>query len=93
MRLARATKMNQDSNNSKENFLHPKENYRGKFSSNNPQNLLFNANLQEFAQKVAYICGLETNGKISSQEAYDRIKDLWHQLENSRQELLDNQEE
>ncbi|MEM7762394.1 MAG: hypothetical protein AAGF83_00880 [Cyanobacteria bacterium P01_G01_bin.67] len=82
--------MNQESDNSKNNFLFPKDNYRGEFSPDNPKNLVFNANLQEFAQKVAYICGLETNGKISSQEAYDRIKDLWHQLENSKQELLDN---
>ncbi len=87
--------MSQESNtnNSKNNFLYPKDNYRGEFSASNPQNLILNANLQEFAQKVAYICGLETNGKVSSQEAYDRIKDLWHQLENSMQELLDNQEE
>ncbi|MEM7762397.1 MAG: hypothetical protein AAF298_30410 [Cyanobacteria bacterium P01_A01_bin.40] len=82
--------MNQESDNSKNNFLFPKYNYRGEFSPDNPKNLVFNANLQEFAQKVAYICALETNGKISSQEAYDRIKDLWHQLENSKQELLDN---
>lgn len=83
--------MSQESNNHKNNFLYPKDHYRGKLAANNPQKLLFNANLQEFAQKVAYICGLETNGKISSQEAYDRIKDLWHQLDNSKQELLDNQ--
>ncbi|MEM7590724.1 MAG: hypothetical protein AAF383_04255 [Cyanobacteria bacterium P01_A01_bin.83] len=85
--------MSQESDNGKNGFLYPKANYRGKLSPDNPQNLVFNANLQEFAQKVAFICGLETNGKISAQEAYDRIKDLWHQLESSKQELLDIPEE
>ncbi|MEL6440333.1 MAG: hypothetical protein AAFQ80_13880 [Cyanobacteria bacterium J06621_8] len=85
--------MNQESNHSKDNFLYPKSSYRGEVSPNNPQNLVFNANLQEFAHKVAYICALETNNKISSQEAYDRIKDLWHQLKDSKQKLLDNHSE
>ena len=74
-----------NNNHGKDNFLHPQASYRGDFS---PQKLAFNANLQEFAQKVGYICALETNGKISSQEAYDRIRDLWHQLETSKQQLL-----
>lgn len=81
--------MSQQADNGKDNFLYPKGNYRGEISPNNPNNLVFNANLQEFAQKVAYICGLETNGKISSKEAYDRIKELWHLLKSSKKELLD----
>lgn len=70
---------------SKEEFLYPRSSYRGEFS---PGKLAFNANLQEFAQKTAYICGLETNGKISSEDAYQKIKKLWHQLKSSRTELL-----
>ena len=73
--------------NNKNDFLYPQSGYRGDFS---PQNLAFNANLQEFANKVAYICALETNGKISAKEAYDRIKELWHQLKTSKKELLDS---
>jgi hypothetical protein len=64
----------------KEEFLYPQTRYRGEFT---PENMLFNANLQEFAHKVNYICGLETNGKLSSQDAYRRIKHLWHQLKDS----------
>ena len=79
--------MSQSSNNGKENFLHSQAPYRGDFS---PQNLAFNANLQEFTHKIGYICALETNGKISTKEAYDRIKELWHQLKMSKKELLDN---
>ena len=68
----------------KENFLYPKANYRGNFS---PEHLVFNANLQEFAQKVMYICNLETNGKISSDEAYHEIKALWKKVKQSRKGL------
>ena len=81
--------MNQQGDNGKDDFLYARSNYRGKISPNNPNNLVFNANLQEFAQKVSYICGLETNGKISSAEAYDRIKQLWHQLKASKKNILD----
>jgi hypothetical protein len=72
-------------NSSKEDFLYPRSKYYGEFT---PQNLVFDANLQEFAQKVVYICGLQTNGKISTEDAYEEIKNLWHQLKESKQELL-----
>lgn len=65
-------------------FLYPRSSYRGEFT---PQQLVFNANLQEFAQKVGYICGLETNGKITSKEAFDQIKQLWKGLKDSFKEL------
>lgn len=81
--------MSQDSNDGKNNFLYPKANYHGDFSPSNPNSLVFDANLQEFAQKVVYICGLETNGKVSTKEAYDRIKQLWRDLKASKKELLD----
>lgn len=49
--------------------------------------MLFNYNLQEFAHKVNYICALETNGKLSSEVAYQRIKQLWKQLKESKKNL------
>jgi hypothetical protein len=49
--------------------------------------MAFNANLQEFAQKVNVICNLETNGKISSYKAYKQIKALWKELKTSRKSL------
>lgn len=70
----------------KDNFLYPIGKYRGDFS---PEHLAFNANLQEFAQRVSLICGLETGGKISSDDAYHQIKKLWKDLKNSKKELLD----
>jgi hypothetical protein len=71
----------------KNKFLYPIGKYHGKFK---PENLAFNANLQEFAQRVSYLCGLESNGKISSQDAYEEIKSFWQQLERSRQLLFND---
>ena len=68
-----------------ENFFMPRSKYRGKFT---PQNLAFDSNLQEFAQQVVLICGLETGGKVSSIEAYNSIKQLWKELKNSKENLL-----
>lgn len=78
--------MTSNSNNSKDRFLYPRASYRGEFT---PENMTFNANLQEFAQKVSLLCNLETNGKVSPVEAYKEIKQLWKQLKRSKEELLD----
>ncbi|MBD2231557.1 DUF7219 family protein [Phormidium tenue] len=70
----------------KENFLFPRSKYWGEFT---PQQLAFNANLQEFAQRVSLVCNLETGGKMSADEAYDQIKRLWKDLKQSKANLLD----
>ncbi len=67
-----------------DDFLYPRSSYHGDFT---PENLVFNANLQEFAQRVGIICGLETGGKISSEEAYHQIRYLWKQLKKSKKAL------
>lgn len=67
-----------------EKILYPHHSYEGTFT---PENLVFNANLQEFAQRIIYLCGLETNGKITPEEAYQEIRQLWKQLRISQQEL------
>ncbi|MDX2254600.1 MAG: hypothetical protein NW214_03700 [Pseudanabaenaceae cyanobacterium bins.39] len=76
------------SNSEKDKFLNPIASYRGKFT---PQNAAFDANLQEFTNRISLICGLETGGKISPVEAYQQIKELWNQLELSRHNLLDDE--
>lgn len=68
----------------KSEFLYPRSSYRGNFT---PEQMVFNSNLQEFAQKVTYICNLETNGKLAPDTAYKEIKTLWKQLKNSKKEL------
>jgi hypothetical protein len=73
------------SNPDKDSFLSPRATYRGEFS---PENLAFDANLQEFTNRISIICALETGGKISPIEAYQQIKDLWKKLDRSRKNLL-----
>lgn len=78
---------NQPSDNNQKNkqdFLFPRRQYRGDFT---PEKLVFNANLQEFTQQVNIICSLETAGKISTEDAYRKIKALWKQLKHSKKEL------
>ena len=65
--------------------LFPQSRYYGTFT---PENLLFNANLQEFSHRVSIICALETGGKISSLEAHSQVAELWQQLDKSKQSLL-----
>jgi hypothetical protein len=69
---------------SKDDFLYPRGRYYGHVK---PENLVFNANLQEFAQRVSYICNLETAGKLPPGQAYEQIKLLWKQLKHSKKEL------
>ena len=73
-------------NTNKDNFFYPVGRYYGEFT---PEYLAFNANLQEFTQRVSIICGLEAGGKISPPEAYEEIQKLWQQLKASKQNLLD----
>jgi hypothetical protein len=65
-------------------FLYPRCPYSGKFK---PEHLVFNAKLQDFSQRVNYICSLQTGGKLSPQEAYKQIQILWKQLKSSKQDL------
>ena len=71
-------------NNDMHNFLYPRARYQGSFS---PEHLVFNANLQEFAQRVGYISNLQTAGKISPEESYRQIKSLWKQVKKSKKLL------
>lgn len=59
--------------------------YKGKFT---PENLVFNANLQEFAHRVSYICELVANDQISPQEALTQVEVWFEALERSQQQLL-----
>jgi hypothetical protein len=66
------------------NFLYPHVRYRGQVK---PEDLVFNANLQEFSQKVSYICNLQTAGKLSTDESFEKIQLLWQQLKESKHHL------
>lgn len=66
------------------NFFYPFSNYHG---HRTPENIKNNANLQELAQRVSYISGLETGGKISPEQAYQEIKCLWEEFKRARKEM------
>lgn len=68
----------------KQAFLFPRSRYYGQVL---PEKLVFNANLQEFAQRVSFIANLETGGKLSPEESYQQILVLWNQLEKSKKQL------
>lgn len=52
-----------------------------------PEEMIFEANLDEFATRVSLICGLEAGGKLKPAEAYAQIRDLWKQLKRSKKNL------
>ena len=61
-------------------------NYRGDDWS--PQRLVFNQNLETFAERVGLIVGLQSNGKMSQDQAYAQIRKLWKSLRASKDSLL-----
>lgn len=65
-------------------FLYPYARYQGSLT---PENLMFDADLQEFSQRVTYLCNLQTNGKLSPDEVIEEIDLLWNQLEQSKAKL------
>jgi hypothetical protein len=68
----------------KDIFVYHQHQYLGEFT---PQNLVFNANLQEFSQTVCYICNLESAEILSSRECYEEMELLWQQLTQSFKSL------
>ena len=64
--------------------------YRGRDWS--PQRLMFHQNLESFADRVGLIVGLQSNGKLSQEEAYTEIRKVWKDLKLSKNVLLTNPE-
>ncbi len=69
--------------------LYPYRPYKGILK---PKNFLFNSYLQDFTFQAVQVCNLETSGSISSLEAYNRLQELWAEME-IIQTGLDLQEE
>ena len=53
-----------------------------------PQRAAFHQNLEQFADRIGLIVGLQANGKVSQENAYEQIKDMWKHLKESRNGLL-----
>lgn len=64
--------------------------YRGRDWS--PQRLMFHQNLESFADRVGLIVGLQSNGKMSQEEAYTEIRKIWKDLKTSKDVLLTGQD-
>lgn len=68
----------------------PLESFSGYRGHNwTPERLAFHQNLEMFADRVGLIVGLQANGKISQESAYDEIKKLWSSLRSSKDSLLE----
>ncbi|MGA7951930.1 MAG: hypothetical protein WCA07_00270 [Gloeobacterales cyanobacterium] len=74
----------------KDEFLNPLASYQGEPTL---AYYMFNANLQEFANKVDLLCALQTGGKISPEDAFKEIHKLWKELKLSKQNLIEESSE
>lgn len=64
--------------NTKVNFLYPVSSYRGSVTD---EAVIFNAKLQEFAQRVGFIANLYAGGKLPLEETYFKVESLWEDLQ------------
>lgn len=76
--------------NGLEGFLYPHSRYYG---SVKPQNMVFNANFQEFSLRISFLAALQTGGKLSPSAVYEQAKLLWDELEKSKNNLGISDEE
>ena len=67
--------------------MEPHSTYRG--SDWTPQRLMFHQNLESFAERVGLVVGLQSNGKMSQEQAYAEIRRIWKDLNDSKDTLLD----
>ncbi|WP_315856381.1 hypothetical protein [Synechococcus sp. J7-Johnson] len=66
----------------------PMESFSGYHGDDwSPQRLAFHQNLERFADRVGLIVGLQSNGKLNQDQAYDEIRSLWRELKGSKNGL------
>ena len=71
--------------------MEPHSAYRG--SDWTPQRLMFHQNLESFAERVGLVVGLQSNGKVSQEQAYAEIRRIWKDLKDSKDTLLKSQKD
>ncbi len=54
-----------------------------------PERVAFHQNLEQFAERIGLIVGLQSNGKMPQSEAYEEIRKLWKELKISKGSLLE----
>jgi len=73
----------------REGIHSPMEGHSGYRGANwSPERLAFHQNLETFADRIGLIVGLQANGKIGQDQAFEEIRKLWSQLKASSKELL-----
>ena len=55
--------------------------------------LMFHQNLESFAERVGLLVGLQSNGKVSQEQAYAEIRRMWKELKDSKSNLLNQQQD
>lgn len=58
-----------------------------------PERLMFHQNLESFAERVGLVVGLQSNGKVSQEQAYAEIRRIWKDLKESKDTLLNSPKE
>ena len=71
--------------------MEPHSPYRGQDWT--PQRLMFHQNLESFAERVGLVVGLQSNGKVSQEQAYAEIRRIWKDLKDSKDVLLKTQKD
>ena len=51
---------------------------------------MFHQNLESFAVRVGLVVGLQSNGKVSQEQAYGQIRRIWKELKESKDALLNS---
>jgi hypothetical protein len=71
--------------------MEPHSGYRG--ADWTPERLMFHQNLESFAERVGLVVGLQSNGKVSQEQAYAEIRRIWKDLKESKDTLLNSPKE
>ena len=71
--------------------MEPSAPYRGPDWT--PQRLMLHQILESFAERVGLVVGLQSNGKVSQEQAYAEIRRIWKDLKDSKDVLLKSQKE
>ena len=66
--------------------MEPHSGYRG--ADWTPERLMFHQNLESFAERGGLVVGLQSNGKVSQEQAYAEIRRIWKDLKESKDALL-----
>jgi hypothetical protein len=54
---------------------------------------MFHQNLESFAERVGLVVALQSNGKVSQEQAYAEIRRIWKDLKDSKDSLLKRPEQ